>query len=259
MDKKNVISLVLGLIIGALVIWLVMSFTDAGSTMVLRYSNNTKPAATITPTKTPSISGNFDFTMKDVNSATLTGKKGEKYFYTANMSGNFYEQDGATTAKVTNIVITDLSTDLEKKLKSGAEVAGADSLSVAKSGLADVTGSQEAANSIETFVGTAPSKAKEAAAMTATTNTMLNLDGNDQTALTNNEKTYSTTSAVGDRFKSEFNADNWEFANKASYSLSPNLENKVITDAGWFGDDWGGKKAVGFIKKAAKAFWEWFW
>lgn len=52
MDKKNVISLVLGLIIGALAIWLVMSFTDLGSTMVLRYSNVTKPTTTVTPTPT---------------------------------------------------------------------------------------------------------------------------------------------------------------------------------------------------------------
>lgn len=52
MDKKNVISLVLGLVIGALVIWLVMAFTPAGSTMILKYSGKNTP--TPTPTTTAS-------------------------------------------------------------------------------------------------------------------------------------------------------------------------------------------------------------
>ncbi len=46
MDKKNVISLVLGLIIGALAIWLLVSFTDLGSTFILKYQGGSKTANT---------------------------------------------------------------------------------------------------------------------------------------------------------------------------------------------------------------------
>lgn len=48
MDKKNIISLVLGLIIGALVVWLLASFTEFGSTFILKYQGGNKTANTTT-------------------------------------------------------------------------------------------------------------------------------------------------------------------------------------------------------------------
>lgn len=61
MDKKNILSLVLGLVIGGLVVWLLITFAGVGATMVTKYSGKgtVTPTPTVTAEKLPSNSFNY--------------------------------------------------------------------------------------------------------------------------------------------------------------------------------------------------------
>ncbi len=138
MDKKNVISLVLGLIIGALAIWLVMSFTTLGSTMVLRYngvtSNTTTPTPTPTSTQVSGLKANTQGAPLSVQCQTYNIDT-QKFEWTSN--GTKYWMDGKVTGKkcgdtftITEANLVDMSDtaktkDRQIKSPTTVEIAGA--------------------------------------------------------------------------------------------------------------------------------------
>ncbi len=250
MDKKNVISLVLGLIIGALAIWLVMSFTSAGSTMVLR------PGAinSTTPTPTTTLSQAFDFTMKDVNTASFKTKDGKDLHYTADLKGKFYtDASGKKAAEVTDATITKISPALADVLKSTVTKKNPGTISVDDAALKSVLSNSTDRQNLDKFSTTNTGTAADLAMETAAFQAMYNLDGTSPEALANRKASFSATDSVTARFKSEFGADSWKLADVGNIHFNTELEKEFqgtgITEAfKWWG-----------FKKIWQSIWNCFW
>lgn len=92
MDSKNVISLVVGLIIGAVAVWLVMAFTGVGSTFITSKQ-------TVSPTATPISTAN---TVKANSTTKFATDKGDKTYDELTAAYASWQQQGSETVEFPN-------------------------------------------------------------------------------------------------------------------------------------------------------------
>jgi hypothetical protein len=94
MQKNAIIALVIGLIIGGLVIFLVMGFTDVGSTMVINFKGEkSEPVAKLSEPQAITGTGGDEKISVQCESKTVTinptwTKNNTEYSFTANLIGN---------------------------------------------------------------------------------------------------------------------------------------------------------------------------
>ncbi len=247
MQKNAITSLVIGLIIGGLAVWLLMGFTNLGSTMILNYSGTQKTEDQGSTVKTPTtstgssvVSGN-EFTVNDLEIPNMTGKNGKQFSAKMNASGKkMTSAAGADTAVVTKVVITEISPGLAE---TANEFTGDTNTQITELG-SDL---QIDTNAIETFADKSSPNAQKAAENTAAAE-MANYDGTDETSLTNREKAYDSADVAKKKIADATGASQVALDPSATFELGIELQNTLSQEqdnielATWLGG--GGAKII---------------
>lgn len=222
MSKNAIIALIIGLIIGGLAIFLIMGFTEVGTTMIISYQGDkvkeTTPIATVTPTETDEV--NFDsedsFTVSDLEISNLKMKNGKEFSATMDAKGSiFYKDDGESIALVEEISVTSVSMETAETLNSvSTTLDQANTLQEAP----DVD-----TNALTSYADSGNTN-KEDAAANAAGNALINIDGTDDTALENRTKCLDFGDQFADKLTAAINVDGIELSSSLVITLTPEVE-----------------------------------
>ncbi len=161
MDKKNVISLVLGLIIGGLAIWMITLFTNGGSTMILRHGNTSNPTNSVIPTPTPTqiLDGEIGTEGKPLNVQCQNYNIGTQRFeWTTNGTGYWMksEMSGEKCGKtftIKEIDLVDTSDSLKTKDQQNKNPSAVDIVNIMPNTDSDTNNFKTIVSNIKTATG----------------------------------------------------------------------------------------------------------
>jgi len=252
MSKNAIIALVIGLIIGGLVIFLVMGFTDAGQTMIISWSGGkSETSSKSTPSsKVGEISANYDFRVPNVKTPDIVTEDGKILSVTVTVEGDFAIDGDSKIAMIKHSIITDASEDTKEWEKE----TNPETLSAQTESLKGTKVSAANFDAIERFSESGTPGAELASVATLADETF-NSVGTSPTAMDNKARLATTAEDFTNRIKTETGADDWDVSANSTISYSSELESELIAEMEANGieyaDGWG------WAGKKAHAIWAW--